>query len=76
MGGCGVEYSEIGLWSEAKLDIIAKYAKAYSRILTKQKIFTHVYVDAFAKLVIVDDSLNGNSGSISGGWSLIIDGLA
>jgi three-Cys-motif partner protein len=48
MGGCGVEYSEIGLWSEAKLDIIAKYAKAYSRILTKQEIFTHIYVDAFA----------------------------
>jgi hypothetical protein len=43
-----VDYSEIGLWSEAKLDIIAKYARAYSRILTKQKIFTHVYVDAFA----------------------------
>jgi three-Cys-motif partner protein len=43
-----VQYSEIGLWSEAKLDIIAKYAKAYSRILTKQEIFTHIYVDAFS----------------------------
>jgi three-Cys-motif partner protein len=43
-----VEYSEIGLWSEAKLDIIAKYAKAYSTILTKKETFTHVYVDAFA----------------------------
>jgi len=43
-----VEYSEIGIWSEAKLDIIAKYAKAYSTILTKKEIFTHVYVDAFA----------------------------
>ena len=43
-----MEYSEIGLWSEAKLDIIAKYAKAYSTILTKREIFTHIYVDAFA----------------------------
>jgi three-Cys-motif partner protein len=43
-----VEYSEIGLWSQAKLDIIAKYAKAYSTILAKKEIFTHVYVDAFA----------------------------
>jgi three-Cys-motif partner protein len=43
-----VEYSEIGLWSEAKLDIVAKYAKAYSTILTKKGIFTHIYVDAFA----------------------------
>ena len=47
MRGCGVEYSEIGLWSEAKLDII-EYAFAYSMILTKQEIFTHIYVDAFA----------------------------
>jgi hypothetical protein len=31
-----VEYSEIGLWSEVKLDIIAKYAKAYSTILSKK----------------------------------------
>jgi three-Cys-motif partner protein len=44
----GVEYSEIGLWSEAKLDIIAKYAKAYSTILSKKQILTHLYVDAFA----------------------------
>jgi three-Cys-motif partner protein len=43
-----VEYSEIGLWSEAKLKIIAKYAKAYSTILSKKAIFTHIYVDAFA----------------------------
>ena len=25
-----MEYSEIGIWSEAKLDIVRKYAKAYS----------------------------------------------
>lgn len=43
-----MEYSEIGIWSEAKLDIVRKYAKAYSTILSKQDILTHVYVDAFA----------------------------
>jgi three-Cys-motif partner protein len=43
-----VEYSEIGVWSEAKLDIVHEYAKAYSTILSKKEMFTHVYVDAFA----------------------------
>jgi hypothetical protein len=44
----GVEYSEIGVWSEAKLNIVAKYAKAYSTILSKKEMLTHIYVDAFA----------------------------
>jgi len=40
---------EIGYWSEVKLDIIRKYAKAYSTIMAKQRsIKGHVYVDAFA----------------------------
>jgi three-Cys-motif partner protein len=43
-----VEYSEIGVWSEAKLAIVRKYAKAYSTILSKQEKLTHVYIDAFA----------------------------
>jgi three-Cys-motif partner protein len=43
-----VEYSEIGIWSEAKLDIVRKYAKAYSTILSKQEKLIHVYIDAFA----------------------------
>lgn len=43
-----MNYSEIGVWSEAKLDIVRKYAKAYSTILSKQEMFTHLYIDAFA----------------------------
>ncbi len=40
----------IGPWSEIKLDIIRKYAKAYSTILSTRKnpSFYHIYIDAFA----------------------------
>ncbi len=38
---------EIGPWSEIKLEIIQKYAKAYSTILNRQELY-HVYIDAFA----------------------------
>lgn len=38
---------EIGPWSEVKLEIIEKYASAYSLILKKKNLF-HVYIDAFA----------------------------
>jgi three-Cys-motif partner protein len=41
---------EIGDWSELKLEILKKYAAAYSKILsvqTKASLF-HVYIDAFA----------------------------
>src|SRR5436305_1091205 len=41
-------FEEIGYWSEVKLDIIREYAQAYSRILTAQRRFHHVYIDAFA----------------------------
>lgn len=42
--------SEIGYWSEIKLDIIREYAAAYSRILSARRDprLTHVYIDAFA----------------------------
>jgi three-Cys-motif partner protein len=42
--------SEIGPWSELKLDIIREYAKAYSDIFNAraQQRFHHVYIDAFA----------------------------
>lgn len=45
-----LELDEIGNWSVIKLDIIRKYAKAYSTILTAQQTpkFHHVYIDAFA----------------------------
>lgn len=42
-----VEFDEIGYWSEIKLEILRKYASAYSTILTSKKL-SHVYVDAFA----------------------------
>ncbi len=41
---------EIGPWSEIKLEIIRKYAAAYSAILSKQDYLHHVYIDAFAGL--------------------------
>jgi Protein of unknown function (DUF5131) len=44
-----VKYDEIGYWSELNLDIVRKYATAYSTILNKQRsIRKHLYVDAFA----------------------------
>ena len=43
------KYDEIGYWSEVKLDIISKYASAYSTIMDKQKsIQTYLYIDAFS----------------------------
>ena len=39
---------EIGLWSEMKLEIVRKYAGAYSRILANQPKLTHHYIDGFA----------------------------
>lgn len=45
-----MKYDEIGYWSEVKLDIVKKYAAAYSRILAAQKnpSLHHIYIDAFA----------------------------
>jgi three-Cys-motif partner protein len=42
--------SEIGYWSEIKLDIIRDYAAAYSQILSAQKkpALRHVYIDGFS----------------------------
>jgi three-Cys-motif partner protein len=40
---------EIGYWSELKLEIVKKYASAYSTILAKQSVVkAHLYIDAFA----------------------------
>jgi three-Cys-motif partner protein len=41
-------FDTIGYWSELKLEIVRKYAAAYSRILAAQRRFDHLYVDAFA----------------------------
>lgn len=46
-----MKFDEIGEWSEIKLEIIQKYASAYSTILAKRKEqipqFQHVYIDGF-----------------------------
>lgn len=43
-------FDEIGIWTEIKLEIIKKYATAYSRIISSKSnpSFTHIYIDAFA----------------------------
>lgn len=48
MGSDDLQIDEIGPWSEIKLEIIRKYAAAYSTILAKQPRLAHIYVDAFA----------------------------
>jgi len=44
------DVSEIGIWSEVKIDIIREYAAAYSRILAAQRnpSLKHVYIDGFS----------------------------
>ncbi len=44
------QFEEIGYWSEVKLEILKKYAAAYSRILAAQRnpSLFHVYIDGFA----------------------------
>lgn len=44
-----MKIDEVGYWSELKLEIIKKYAAAYSQILSAQKpSLEHNYIDAFA----------------------------
>lgn len=38
----------VGEWSVEKLEIVRKYAAAYSTIMSKQPGFTHHYIDGFA----------------------------
>jgi len=47
MANEGLQFDEIGYWSEVKLDIVKKYAQAYSMILAKKKL-SHIYIDGFA----------------------------
>ena len=44
------EFDRIGYWSELKLEIIKKYAAAYSTVLSSQTNpqFHHVYIEGFA----------------------------
>jgi three-Cys-motif partner protein len=44
-----IKLDEIGYWSEIKLDIIRKYADAYSKIMNKQpSIHSYHYIEGFA----------------------------
>lgn len=43
-----LQFDRIGYWSEIKLEILKKYAKAYSTILTANHPLYHLYIDAFA----------------------------
>lgn len=45
-----LQFDRIGMWSEIKLEIIKKYASAYSTILAAQTQvgLSHIYIDAFA----------------------------
>jgi len=40
-------FDEVGYWSEVKLEIVRKYAQAYSKILRASGLH-HVYIDAFS----------------------------
>ena len=49
----GVEYDEIGIWSEVKLAIIKEYASAYATIMEAQRrerirSLRWIYIDAYA----------------------------
>ena len=44
-----VKLDEVGYWTEVKLDIIKKYASAYSTIIAKQLFIKgHIYIDGFS----------------------------
>lgn len=43
-----LKLDEIGYWSEVKLEIVRKYAKAYSTILATKRGWQHFYIDGFA----------------------------
>jgi three-Cys-motif partner protein len=51
---------KLGLWSQAKHDILEKYASAYTTILSNQKgINRIVYIDAFAGAGVAEDRESG-----------------
>jgi three-Cys-motif partner protein len=49
-GTFSMSLDEIGYWSELKLEIVRKYAQAYSKILSRQArpSLHHVYIDGFS----------------------------
>ena len=46
--GDNLKFDEIGYWSEVKLEIVKKYAQAYSTILAKDTRLSYAYIDGFA----------------------------
>jgi three-Cys-motif partner protein len=42
------EHDEVGWWTEMKLEIVRDYAKEYSKIMSRQAGFKHIYIDGFA----------------------------
>ena len=44
----GLQFDEIGRWTEIKHDIIRRYGQEYVRILAQQRSLHSVYIDAFA----------------------------
>jgi len=59
-------YDEVGYWTEIKLSILQEYAKAYSKIMSKQGAIMHyAYIDAFAgrgtlKSKVTGEEINGS----------------
>lgn len=51
---------DIGYWSEIKLEIIRKYAAAYSAILTNQRRLSHIYIDGFCGSGVHRSRTSGN----------------
>jgi len=48
-GTDGIKLDEVGYWSEVKLEVVRKYAAAYSTIMNKQAgIRGYLYIDGFA----------------------------
>lgn len=43
-----LRFDAVGVWSEVKLEILRKYAAAYSVILAHQGRFEHYYIDGFS----------------------------
>lgn len=43
-----LEFDEVGIWSEIKLEIVGAYAKEYAKIISRQDYIKSVYIDAFS----------------------------
>src|SRR5438309_1462881 len=55
-----LQFDRIDYWSHVKMEIVRKYAVAYSTIFATQPRFKHVYVDAFAGTGVHELKATGN----------------